>query len=121
MHILIQEIIKHQFHTELCPSCSPTESRHLSPSLLTKRHPQKDKDVLGLKIGIIKRARSAPKPVRAGEGRSVIHPARCPLPTGKGSPWQAINPYYYSLLETWKGDEKENRNENGSKKGKKKP
>lgn len=62
--------------------------------------------MLGLKIGIIKRPRSAPKPARAGEGRSVIHSARCPLPTGKGSPWQAINPYYYSLLETWKGDEK---------------
>lgn len=60
----------------------------------------------GLKIGIIKSPRSAPKPVRAGEGRSgVIHPARCPLPAGKGSPWQAINPYYYSPLETWKGDE----------------
>lgn len=78
-------------------------------------------DVLGLKIGIIKRPRSAPKPARAGEGRSVIHSARCPLPTGKGSPWQAINPYYYSLLETWKGDEKGNCNENGSKMGEKTP
>lgn len=78
-------------------------------------------DVLGLKIGIIKRPRSAPKPARAGEGRSVIHSARCPLPTGKGSPWQAINPYYYSLLETWKGDEKGNCNENGSKMGGKNP
>lgn len=77
--------------------------------------------MLGLKIGIIKRPRSAPKPVRAGEGRSVIHPARCPLPAGKGSPWQAINPYYYSLLETWKGDEKGNRDENGSKKRRKNP
>lgn len=77
--------------------------------------------MLGLKIGIIKRPRSAPKPVRAGEGRSVIHSARCPLPTGKGSPWQAINPYYYSPLETWKGDEKGNCNENGSKTGGKTP
>lgn len=33
-----------------------------------------------------------------------------------------INPYHYSPLETWKGDEKGNRDENGSKKeGLKKP
>lgn len=101
------------------PFLQPPRRAASSPlPFLTKRHPQKDTDVEGLKIGIIKRPRSAPKPVRAGEGRSVvIHPARCPLPTGKGSPWQAINPYDYSPLETWKGDEKGNRNENGTKKG----
>lgn len=76
--------------------------------------------MLGLKIGIIKRPHSAPKPVRAGEGSSVIHSGHHPLPTQKGSPWQAINPCHYSPSETRKGAEKGNCNENGSKKGKKK-
>lgn len=86
-HILAREMIKHQLHTSpqssALPAAPPRESRHLSPPLLTKRHPQKDTDVVGLKIGAIKRPRSAPKPVRAGEGRSVIHPARAPSLLGK--------------------------------------
>lgn len=86
-HTLVREMIKHQLHTfpqsSALPAAPPRASRHLSPSLLTKRQPQKDTDVAGLKTGTIKRPRLAPKPVRAGEGRSVVHPARAPSLQGK--------------------------------------
>lgn len=98
---LEQEMIKHQLHT--FPPCSPTESSHLSPSLLLT---QKDKDVLGLKIGIIKRLLNLSEQEEAGV---LFTPLGAPSLVGKVG--------HKSTLLFSAGDvEKGNRDENGSKK-----
>lgn len=75
--IISQAVIKHghiNAHTALLQPTSPPQPPPpphgaTSPrSLLTKRQPQKDTDVLGLRMGGIKGAHSAPEPVRGRGG-----------------------------------------------------